>query len=29
MAILRDEHLEDLHEMAGIMSKSDAAKRAL
>ena len=29
MSILRDEHLEDLHHMAGILGKSDAAKDAL
>lgn len=29
MAILRDEHIEDLHHMAGILAKSEAAKRAL
>jgi magnesium transporter len=29
MSILRDEHLEDLHHMAGILSKSEAAKAAL
>lgn len=29
MSILRDEHLEDLHHMAGILGKSEAAKRAL
>lgn len=29
MAILRDEHLEDLHHMAGILSRSDQAKSAL
>jgi magnesium transporter len=29
MSILRDEHLEDLHHMAGILSKSEAARRAL
>jgi magnesium transporter len=29
LSILRDEHLEDLHHMAGILSKSEAAKRAL
>ncbi|MBM3625385.1 MAG: magnesium transporter, partial [Alphaproteobacteria bacterium] len=29
MTILRDEHLEDLHHMAGILSKSEAAKDAL
>lgn len=29
MCILRDEHIEDLHQMAGIISKSQAAKDAL
>lgn len=29
ISILRDEHLEDLHHMAGILSKSEAAKAAL
>jgi magnesium transporter len=29
MAILRDEHIEDLHHMAGILAKSEAAKAAL
>lgn len=29
MTILRDEHLEDLHHMAGILGKSEAAKSAL
>lgn len=29
MSILRDEHLEDLHHMAGILGKSEAAKKAL
>jgi magnesium transporter len=29
IAILRDEHLEDLHHMAGILSKSAAARAAL
>jgi magnesium transporter len=29
IAILRDEHLEDLHHMAGILGKSEAAKAAL
>ncbi|MGE0649306.1 MAG: magnesium transporter [Alphaproteobacteria bacterium] len=29
MRILRDEHLEDIHHMAGILSSSDAARRAL
>ena len=29
MSILRDEHLEDLHHMAGILGKSEAAKAAL
>jgi magnesium transporter len=29
MEILRDEHLEDLHHMAGILGKSEAAKQAL
>lgn len=29
MHILRDEHVEDLHHMAGILSKSEAAKQAL
>jgi magnesium transporter len=29
MAILRDEHLEDLHHMAGILSQSQEAKNAL
>lgn len=29
MTILRDEHLEDLHHMAGILGKSEAAKDAL
>jgi len=29
MAILRDEHLEDLHHMVGILGRSDAAKAAL
>jgi magnesium transporter len=29
MAILRDEHLEDLHHMAGILGRSEAARRAL
>ena len=29
MSILRDEHVEDLHHMAGILSKSQAAKDAL
>lgn len=29
IAILRDEHLEDLHHMAGILSRSEAAKAAL
>jgi magnesium transporter len=29
MSILRDEHLEDLHHMAGILGKSEAAKEAL
>lgn len=29
MSILRDEHLEDLHHMAGILGRSEAAKTAL
>jgi magnesium transporter len=29
LSILRDEHLEDLHRMAGILGKSEAAKAAL
>ena len=29
ISILRDEHLEDLHQMAGILSRSEAAKAAL
>jgi len=29
MAILRDEHLEDLHHMAGILGRSEAAREAL
>ena len=29
MSILRDEHMEDLHHMAGILGKSEAAKKAL
>jgi len=29
MSILRDEHLEDLHHMVGILGKSEAAKEAL
>jgi magnesium transporter len=29
MTILRDEHLEDLHHMAGILSRSEAAQAAL
>jgi magnesium transporter len=29
MAILRDEHLEDLHQMAGILGRSEAARQAL
>jgi magnesium transporter len=29
MSILRDEHIEDLHHMAGILNKSEAAKDAL
>ncbi len=29
MSILRDEHLEDLHHMAGILGKSEAAQKAL
>jgi magnesium transporter len=29
ISILRDEHLEDLHHMAGILGKSEAAKAAL
>jgi Mg/Co/Ni transporter MgtE len=29
MSILRDEHLEDLHHMVGILGKSEAAKKAL
>jgi magnesium transporter len=29
MSILRDEHLEDLHHMVGILSRSEAAKEAL
>ena len=29
MSILRDEHLEDLHHMAGILGKSEAAQAAL
>jgi magnesium transporter len=29
MSILRDEHLEDLHHMAGILGKSESAKEAL
>ena len=29
MSILRDEHLEDLHHMAGILGKSEAARAAL
>jgi magnesium transporter len=29
MAILRDEHIEDLHHMAGILASSEAAKTAL
>jgi magnesium transporter len=29
ISILRDEHLEDLHHMVGILSKSEAAKAAL
>jgi len=29
MSILRDEHLEDLHHMVGILSQSEAAKAAL
>ena len=29
MSILRDEHLEDLHHMAGILAKSEAARKAL
>lgn len=29
MTILRDEHVEDLHHMAGILNKSEAAKDAL
>jgi magnesium transporter len=29
LSILRDEHLEDLHQMAGILGRSDAARRAL
>jgi magnesium transporter len=29
VSILRDEHLEDLHQMAGILGKSEAAKAAL
>jgi magnesium transporter len=29
ISILRDEHIEDLHHMAGILSKSEAAKKAL
>jgi magnesium transporter len=29
IAILRDEHLEDIHHMAGILGKSEAAKAAL
>jgi magnesium transporter len=29
MSILRDEHLEDLHHMAGILASSEAAKAAL
>lgn len=29
MSILRDEHLEDLHHMVGILGKSEAAKAAL
>jgi magnesium transporter len=29
MTILRDEHIEDLHHMAGILGKSEAAKDAL
>ncbi|TLG77881.1 magnesium transporter [Methylocystis sp. B8] len=29
MTILRDEHIEDLHHMAGILDKSEAAKDAL
>jgi magnesium transporter len=29
ISILRDEHLEDLHHMAGILSQSEAAKEAL
>jgi magnesium transporter len=29
MSILRDEHLEDLHHMAGILANSEAAKAAL
>jgi magnesium transporter len=29
MSILRDEHLEDLHHMAGILGRSEAAKEAL
>ena len=29
ISILRDEHIEDIHHMAGILSKSEAAKAAL
>lgn len=29
MSILRDEHMEDLHHMAGILGRSEAAKEAL
>jgi magnesium transporter len=29
MSILRDEHLEDLHHMAGILGKSEEARKAL
>jgi magnesium transporter len=29
LSILRDEHLEDLHHMAGILGRSEAARRAL
>ncbi|HEY8161246.1 MAG TPA: magnesium transporter [Methylocystis sp.] len=29
MSILRDEHIEDLHHMAGILNKSEAARDAL
>lgn len=29
LSILRDEHLEDLHHMAGILGRSEAAQRAL